>query len=233
MRAKADSGLSQLEVLQLRWAAVEARMAAHEAAETVPLHNAEGARDAAESMLRTLMQEAVGCVVPVMTPSVNQDLPAASLEAQPFPPALPAVSPPSTRPLTPGVSLIEGQMTGNAIIRKFDAARKQPKHEEFDGDADSVVVEHTYGDDIAGTAVRMIWRSTAQEDTNEQKIKSVTLFMYVTGVQRMSDIRQHHLDKFSNLLETRMPPKYWKSSPEFDMTSHELMEDAKRLGIAL
>lgn len=38
-RARAGGHLSQLDVLQLRWAAVEARMAAHEAVDTVPLHS--------------------------------------------------------------------------------------------------------------------------------------------------------------------------------------------------
>ncbi|MCC1492171.1 hypothetical protein [Cognatishimia sp. F0-27] len=55
-RAKAGSSLTQMDVLQLRWAAVEARMAAHEAAEAVPLHNAESVRDAAVALLRGITQ---------------------------------------------------------------------------------------------------------------------------------------------------------------------------------
>ncbi|MBO9429553.1 hypothetical protein [Sulfitobacter sp. R18_1] len=230
MRAKAESGLSQLEVLQLRWAAVEARMAAHEAAETVPLHNAKGARDSAVSMLRTLMQEAVGGVAPVSTTIIEPHLPSVPVEPHSSPAKLPYASSPIKPLLTPGVSLIEGRMTGNAIIKQFDVARQQPKDVDFDGSAENVVVERSFGDDIAGTAVRMIWRSTAQEDTKEQKLKSVTLFMYLTGVQRMSNIRQHHFDSFSKLLETRMPPTYWKRKLEFEMTSHELIEEATRLG---
>lgn len=216
LRAKAESGLSQLEVLQLRWAAVEARMAAHEAAETIPLHNAIGARDSAVSMLRALVQEAVGGVAPISTSIVEPNGPSDPVEAHLVPADLPYVSSSITAFLTPGVSLIEGRMTGNAIIKQFEAARQQPKEVDFDGSAENVVVERSFGDDIAGTAVRMIWRSTAQEDTNEQKLKSVTLFIYLTGVQRMSEIRQHHFDSFSKLLKTRMPPTYWKKKLEFD-----------------
>ncbi|MEY8880338.1 hypothetical protein [Donghicola sp. XS_ASV15] len=228
-RAQVGRALTQLDVLQLRWAAIEARMASHEAAETVPLHNAEGARDAAVSLLRGLMQEAVGGSA-VTAPSVEQVMPTVSVAPQPTTIAMQQASPSAQPILTPGVSLIEGKMTGTAILAQFDAARLQPKDEEFDGSAENVVVERSFGDDIAGTAVRMIWRSTAQEDTKEQKLKSVTLFMYLTGLQRMPDIRQHHLDRFSKLLETRMPPKYWKRKSEFDMTSHEIMEEARGLG---
>lgn len=228
-RAQVGRTLTHLDVLQLRWAAIEARMAASEAAETVPLHNAEGAREAAVSMLRGLMQEAVGGAAMVTTP-VDPVMLTVSVAPQPTTIAAPTVSPTAQPILTPGVSLIEGKMTGTAILQQFDAARLQPKDEEFDGSAENVVVERSFGDDIAGTAVRMIWRSTAQEDTKEQKLKSATLFMYLTGLQKMSDIRQHHLDQFSKLLETRMPPKYWKRKSEFDMTSHEIMGEARRLG---
>ncbi|WP_143595942.1 hypothetical protein [Tropicibacter naphthalenivorans] len=155
-RAQVGRTLTQLDVLQLRWAAIEARMAAHEAAETVPLHNAEGARDAAVSMLRGLMQEAVGGAaiatahVDPVTTTVSVAPQAASIASPKAPPAAQPI-------LTPGVSLIEGRMTGTAILQQFDAARLQPKDEEFDGSAENVVVERSFGDDIAGTAVRMIW----------------------------------------------------------------------------
>ncbi|GAA4225203.1 hypothetical protein GGQ68_003420 [Sagittula marina] len=228
-RAQVGRTLTQLDVLQLRWAAIEARMAAHEAAETVPLHNAEGAREAAVSMLCGLMQEAVGGEA-MATAHVDPVVPTVSATPQPATIAPTIAQPVAQSILTPGVSLIEGRMTGTAILAQFDAARLQPKDEEFDGSAENVVVERIFGDDIAGTAVQMIWRSTAQEDTKEQKLKSITLFMYLTGLQRMSDIRQHHLDRFSKLLETRMPRKYWKRKSEFDLTSHEIIEEAKRLG---
>lgn len=129
-------------------------MAAHEAAETVPLHNAKGARDSAVSMLRTLMQEAVGGVAPVSTTIIEPHLPSVPVEPHSSPAKLPYASSPIKPLLTPGVSLIEGRMTGNAIIKQFDAARQQPKDVDFDGSAENVVVERSFGDDIAGTAVR-------------------------------------------------------------------------------
>lgn len=50
-----DRDLSAFDKLQLRWAAVEARAAAHEAVEAVPLHKADAARGAAIALLHDML----------------------------------------------------------------------------------------------------------------------------------------------------------------------------------
>lgn len=122
-------------------------------------------------------------------------------------------------------------MTGIAILEKIDAARTQPQYDDFDGSADSFEIDRTYGDDIAGTAVRMTWRVKGNEDTKGQKLTSAALFMYLTGVQRVSEIRQHHLDAFAKLMKQRMPTKYWRKEEDRHLTGYETIEHAKRLGL--
>ncbi|WP_406721714.1 tyrosine-type recombinase/integrase (plasmid) [Thioclava litoralis] len=214
LRAQAPEDLPAADMLQLRWAAVGARAAASEAVEELPLHRAEAARNEAISLLRGLMQEAVGEVAPRIAP--------ASMPNKP--PAAPVV--------TEGVELIEGRMTGRSLSAQMEAARVQPEDAEFDGHAGSSVIEAARGDDIAGTAVRMVRRSNANQDTRDQKLKSVTVFMFLTGVQRMSEIRQHHLDHYSKTLAGRMPKIYWRKPEEQDLTSVELLQRAEHLGQA-
>lgn len=233
-RANAGRGLTQFDILQLRWAAVEARMAAYEAAEVVPLHNSAGAREAAVSLLSGIMHEAMGTQPQASTPQnavveAHQQEPTAS---KPCPEKFgQAIS--TEVLLTPGVALIEGRVTGRALNAQLTAARAQPRDRDFDGSAANAVIERRYGCDIAGTAVRMIRRSTAKAETQGQKLKSVILFMYITGVQKVSDIRQHHLDTFSRALEKKMPPLYWKKDAELDLTGAELMTQAASLGAKL
>ncbi len=231
-RATAKDDLSQLDVLHLRWAAVEARMAAHEAAEAVPLHAGDEAKEAAVSLLRSLMQKAAAGITPPAPVPVPTEPEGPAPEVQ-TPIAMPAPVPPAqARPtLTPGVALIEGRMTGVSILAQINAARAQPQDDSFDGFAESVEIERTYGDDIAGTAVRMTWRIKGNQNTRDQKLTSVALFMYLTGVQRMSEIRQHHLDRFAKLIKQRMPTKYWRREEDRHLTSQETITHATRLGL--
>ncbi|WP_162497471.1 hypothetical protein [Roseovarius dicentrarchi] len=57
----------------------------------------------------------------------------------------------------------------------------------------------------------MIRKSRAQEGICRQKLKSVSRFIYLTGVQVVTDIRQHHPDMFMANLEGRIPKHGWKS----------------------
>ncbi|WP_196941843.1 site-specific integrase [Pseudooceanicola algae] len=228
-RAQVQGKLSQLDTLHLRWAAVEARTAAHEAAEAVPLHSGDQAREAAVSMLREMVEEAVGGTSTVPAPPSQPSAEVASAPDQAAVHAVPAL-PPRTG-LTPGVSLIEGRMTGAAILAQIDAARAQPEEADFDGSTASLQVDRTYGDDIAGTAVRMTWRMKGNENTRDQRLSSVALFMYLTGVQRVSEIRQHNLDSFAKLMRNRMPAKYWRKEADRHLTGPETMAQAKRLGL--
>jgi len=100
--------------------------------------------------------------------------------------------------LTEGVEVIKARVTANTIYRQRDQALGQPAAITFDGDAQNIVMECARRADIFGTAVRMIRKSRSQEDTGQQKLKSVALFIYLTGVQLVTDIRQHHLDMFGH-----------------------------------
>lgn len=168
-------------------------MAAHEAVLAVPLHNRDRARDAAVSLLKQIMQEAMGgggrvdgtetLQEGVTTDDGIATAPVPSLRKVSEPPVV------SVPVLTPGVCRIEGRMTGRAVLAQFEAAKVQPRDEVFDGTADTAVIDRTYGSDIAGTAVRMTWRSNANKDMKAQKLKSAILFMFLTGVQQVSEIR--------------------------------------------
>lgn len=131
--------------------------------------------------------------------------------------------------ITEGVDLITGRITADTIHGQRDQALAQPEEEKFDGLAEHVVMDGTRGADIFGTAVRMIRKSRAQDDTGQQKLKSVSLFIYLTGVQFVTDIRQHHLDMFSSGLEKQIPKHYWKSESQKKLTFRELVDVSRNM----
>jgi hypothetical protein len=231
LRTKSGRAISQTYIQQLRWAAVKAWIAAHEAVVTVPLQNADGARDAAISLLKQVMQEAMDGDARVDGAEPWQQAPTISVEflPQPLPAAITASVPAtaSVAVLTPGVSRIAGRMTGSAVVAQCEAAKAQPRDEVFYSTADTAVIDHIYGNDLAGTAVRMTWRSSANADTEAQQLTSAVQFMDIAGVQQVSQIRQHHLDPFSNLIGKKMRAIYWSSDKEKDLTGRALMEQAK------
>jgi hypothetical protein len=57
----------------------------------------------------------------------------------------------------------------------------------------------------------------------------VSLFIYITGVQIVTDIRQHHLDMFGRALENQVPKHYWKSEVQKKLTFKELLEVNRNL----
>lgn len=228
-RAGIGHGASQLDVLRLRWAAVEARMAAHEAVETVPLHRADAARDTAVSLLGQSLRSAQTLADGPQVTEPRLSAETTALLAQTNQGHQDSKAAPKLQ-LTEGVALIEGRMTGNAILSQIEAAHRQPHNDGFDGTAGTMVVDKVLGADIAGTAVRMNRRGNAGKDTQDQKLKSVALFMYLTGVQICSEIRQCHIDQFAGLMRDRVPPHYWKAKSEKEMTSVELIEKAKKTG---
>ena len=196
--------------LFLRKAALDARMAAYSAYDAAPLRDCEKAPATAIEML---MEPSATAAQRLMDPVTDQGQ--ASLTA---------AAPQHVRSQTDGVELIKGRITAQAIYAQRDQALKQPNDDTFDGDAGNVTTEKVYGNDIFGTAVRMIRKSRSQEDTGQQKLKSVALFIYLTGVQTVTDIRQHHLDLFGHALEKQLPKHYWKSDAQKNLTFKELLE---------
>jgi len=214
------SNLSEFEKLQLRWKTVEANMAAHHALQNVPLHASEDACRSAEQILTTMMSIEPEDRKP--NPSTEQrNLPSdPGITSHPLSPITPTST---TKLLTPGVDAIKGPINAEAIYRQRDQALAQPEDETFDGDAHDVVVEQVYGEDLFGTAVRLCRRQSSRDGTKDQKLKSVSLFIYVTGVQFVADIRTHHLEAFARALQNHLPKHYWKSAQHKRMTFKELM----------
>ena len=218
--------LSQFDQLQLRWKAVEAQMAALAAADSVPLHNAAEAKSAAASMLMyalasssttTREAEASGGADPLAKANLSPE------KAQPI-----AKMP--RKPVTLGVEIIQGRMTGTAVLEQMKQAKAQKLEPLFDGTSGTASKSRAFGADIAGTAVRTVQRARAKQETKEQMLKSAVLFIFLTGVQYVTDIEQEHLEQFAHLIQTKWPVHYWKSPKEKDLTSPELMERAEKAG---
>jgi integrase len=213
--------LSEHEKLLLRWATVEAQMAAHDALEKVPLHRAEEACHFAEELLRRILS----------TSAFTHDDGGTAYQAGMAPmavafPALTAAQPDVSAPvgpcLTPGVALISGRITAHALYAQRDAANSQPKDLAFQGEAESAVVERVYGQDLFGTAVRMCRKQQIRQGTKDQKLKTVALFSFTTGIQLVTDIRSHHIDMFADALKKLLIKSYWKSPRSRELTFREM-----------
>ncbi|UUV05251.1 hypothetical protein [Ruegeria sp. YS9] len=180
-RLKRPEHLSQHEKLRLRWAAVEARMAAHDAVQTVPLHSSSAARSAAAAMLQTLVDGTDTPHPPTLaedspgsigTSRFNEVPPVSSEMAAARKAELPYVAAPA---LTPGVSLITGRITADSIAHQREQALQQPEEALFSGEAKDARVERSFGHDLFGVAVRMTRRKKCNSETKKQHLKSVTL----------------------------------------------------------
>jgi integrase len=213
-RAESQFGelsFTEYDRLFLRKAAIDARMAAHSALEAVPVHAVDTARTAALELLTSLLAPgSAGSLPTVQQAHIQSSTP-------PVTPSVPAL-------LSHGVETIKGRITAETIYRQRDQAIDQPEEQSFDGLAGNAVTERAFGADLMGTAARMARKSRAQDDTNQQKLKSAGLFIYVTGIQMVTDIRQHHLEMFARAMETDLPKHYWKSTTEKNLTFRELLE---------
>lgn len=216
---------SKTDIHHLRWASIEARLGAHHAIETVPLHNGDQAGAAAIAMMATLSPAPSTHTVTTRAAQPHPDakyqaspsaLRNSDVEQNPLPPASPS--------LTQGVKLIEGRIAANTIYAQREQALQQPEIDGFNGLADTTVNKQHCGPDLLGTTARMIRKSRSQQDTCEQKLKSADLFIYLTGVQIVSNIQQHHIDMFGKSLENELPVHYWKSRAQKDLTFPELLD---------
>ena len=209
--------LSEFDQIRLRWAAAEALMAAHDAIERVPLHNSEDARRQAEDFLRQIIGHGGAAMDVAKDAKSPADMPLGPNAA-----VSPEEPVPAGPRLTPGVSLITDRFTANTIHAQRDAALAQPENSAFDGDAADIVVERAYGEDLFGTAVRMCRRQQIRQGTKDQKLKTVSLFIFTSGIQLVTDIRPHHIEMFADALKKDLPKFYWKSPRELDLTFKEL-----------
>lgn len=199
------------DLLQARWAVIEARMAAHAAVEEAPLHTAAASTDIARQMLADMLPQASQPMATAPIPETGQVLKAAAPDASP-PPA------PQNR-FTPGVEPIHGDFTRTSVYLQLAQAEAQGPDNPLELD------EPVFGTDIAGVAVRMIRKTPGNEETKKQILRSVALFMFTMRLQFVPDIKQHHFDRFADILK-QMPSSYWKSNRQKEMTVQELLRDA-------
>jgi uncharacterized membrane-anchored protein YhcB (DUF1043 family) len=81
------------------------------------------------------------------------------------------------------------------------------------------------GTDIAGVAVRMIRKTSGNQETKQQAKRSIALFIFAMRLTYVPEIRQFHFDRFADIL-SRIPKAYWKSKRHEQMTIQELLADA-------
>lgn len=141
-------------------------------------------------------------------PSAN---PSASLPEQ-------IVSPSSHKAFSQGVTEISGSLTNDALRSQQDEARAVASTHQ-------PVVNCP---DIASVFWRMALTEGFSHETITQRATSVRLFCLISGVQRVNEIRQHHLSGFRDML-TRFPANFMKSAADGKKTIEEIMQQARFL----
>ena len=119
---------------------------------------------------------------------------------------------------TPGVDEIREPLTIDALrTQQAQAEAVARHHEKVHG-----------GPDIAGVFWRMAITDGLSKETVAQRAASLRLFCLITGVQRVDDIRQHHLSGFRDAL-TAFPVHFMRSAADGTRTIEEIMEQARFL----
>lgn len=128
--------------------------------------------------------------------------------------------------LTEGVSLITSPLNHERLDIQFKTARssqesllRSPKTEPF-------------SHDLAGGCERSIKRAQAagkmDDKTADSRRASVKLFMFISGLQLVTEIEQHHLSIFVNALKT-LPKNFNRSMHDRKKTYAEVIAEAKTL----
>ena len=128
--------------------------------------------------------------------------------------------------MTPGVSLIKGDMTMDAITEQFTRARDADEVTDRDPETEP------FGIDVAGACERSIKAHTAigrlDQKTADSRRSRLGVFMLLTGVQSIPEIRQHHLRIFVEQMK-RLPWSFLKSSRDGRLTLAEVQARANGL----
>lgn len=128
--------------------------------------------------------------------------------------------------LTPSVSLIDSDMTMDAIAEQFTRARDADEVTDRDPETEP------FGIDIAGACERSIKAHTAigrlDQKTADSRRSRLGVFMLLTGVQTIPEIRQHHLRIFVEQMK-RLPRSFLKSSKDGRLTLAEVQARANGL----
>ncbi|WP_172839366.1 hypothetical protein [Tateyamaria omphalii] len=129
-----------------------------------------------------------------------------------------AASPPSRAAFTEGVGEVSGTLTNDALCLQQEQAKAVASSHEPVSD----------GADIASVFWRMALTEGFSPETIAQRATSVRLFCLISGVQRVDEIRQHHLSGFRDVL-TRFPTNFMKSASDGQKSIEEIMQQARLL----
>lgn len=119
---------------------------------------------------------------------------------------------------TAGVTEIREPLTINALRTQQAQAEAVARGHEKVAD----------GPDIASVYWRMAISDGYSKETCAQRANGVRLFCFITGVQRVDEIRQHHLSSFRDSF-TAFPTHFMKSPGDGEKTIEEIMHKARFL----
>lgn len=121
-------------------------------------------------------------------------------------------------PFTAGVAEIKGKLTYTTLLKQQQLAEMVAKTQPATPD----------GADIASVFWRMARVDELTKEVVAQRAASLRLFAFITGLQRVDKIRQHHLSGFRDALAT-FPNNYMRSSDDADKTYDQIMQDVRTL----
>ncbi|MCK0166962.1 hypothetical protein MWU52_05300 [Jannaschia sp. S6380] len=119
-------------------------------------------------------------------------------------------------PLTEGVAEIEGPIT----VEKLRVQLTQAEHIAKEG------APRPDGADISSVFWRMALVDGFTNQTIDQRVTGVRLFCLVTGLQRVDQIRQHHLSSFRDAL-AEFPSNFLRSEHDAKKTFEEIRYEAR------
>ncbi|QFT61986.1 site-specific integrase [Roseivivax sp. THAF30] len=126
--------------------------------------------------------------------------------------------------LTPGVELIKGPLTYDALSAQLSAAAAS------DESLHRNPSEEPFGLDIAGACERSIKRAMAKGKmdarTAEARRTKVKTFCLLTGLQRVDEVQQYHIRLFDELCDL-LPKNFMRSPKDGRMTWQEIRERAE------
>ncbi|MCB5200242.1 hypothetical protein LGQ03_13405 [Loktanella sp. TSTF-M6] len=213
---------------QIIEAHLQARLAALDAEQNCRDLRAQVYADLAKTLISQAETPPLVPVREVMSETVTQSLaaPAPSLVAV-LPQQVPTKAIEAARAIqitadkrkisfTPGVDEIREPLTIDALRAQQAQAEAVARHHEK-------VID---GPDIAGIFWRMATTDGLSKETIAQRAASLRLFCLITSLQRVDDIRQHHLSAFRDALAT-FPIHFMRSPQDGSRTIEDIMQKAR------
>lgn len=121
------------------------------------------------------------------------------------------------QPLTPGVTLIDGQLTIAALVEQFKQAETQEQ-----------TATGAYGRDLAGIFWRMAVQDGLSADVARQRAADLRLFCFVTGIQTIDALEQWHLRRYSDALK-QIPKTFLRSNRDQNRSLPQVQQMASNI----